>query len=434
MPLEIKPVPKLTYKLRLSPQMRLSLNLLQLPLIKLKEYVREEIEKNPLLEELRPIREKSEMPWSKEDAEKREYMKSLITSPSTLQEHLLRQLRIRASSDEKQKIGELIVGNINGDGYLSCPIEDIVESCKMAKGRVEKTLALVQTFDPTGVAARDLRECLLLQLKARGQENSLAWRIVDKYLPILERRGYEEIAKKLKVPVKRIREAVVDIVRLEPKPGRSFGPERSVHLIPDAMVRKGKGGYEVILNNRELPHLRISDRYKKMLNEEGTPEDAREYLRKRLNAARSLIDAITRRNDTIKEVLEEVVRVQKNFLDSGAPYLKPMTLPQIASRVGKHKSTVSRAINNKYLQTPQGILELRYFLSSGVKQKGKEPFSSKAIQSKVGHLIKEENKQKPLSDREITDQIKGEGISVSRRAITKYRTQLKILSSRSRRE
>lgn len=470
-PLELRPTPKLTYKLRLSPQMRLSLNLLQLPLIKLKEYIKEEIEKNPLLETI--DRESSEvpteklediltageqkqpesnMPWAEEEQEKRDYRESIITKPTTLQEHLLRQLRLLTSFEEELKIGESIIGNLNDSGFLRTSLKEIAETTKTSPSKVEKILFLIQTFDPIGVGARDLRECLLLQLKAKGEEKflpaptianqrsgpagrqALAGQIVDKYLPCLEKKRYKFIAKKLRISVEKVKEAMKEIAALEPKPGRLFSEERTIRLIPDAVLRKDKERYEAILNTSELPHITINDKYRRMIKQKKTSEDTKEYLKGRLKTARALIDAVKKRKETLQKIIEEIIYVQRDFLDSGSIHLKPMTLSQIADRVGKHKSTVSRAVSNKFLQTPYGILELRYFLSSGVRQKNGEFFSSKKIKFKIQELTRREDKKNPLTDQEITNQLRQDGISVPRRTISKYRNQLKILPSKSRQE
>lgn len=450
MPLEVRLTPKLTYKLRLSPQMRLSLNLLQLPLVKLKEYVLEQVEKNPLLE---PVSSEpsftnkqrddnilhieqgdsgSEVSWSEEDADKRQYRESLITASPTLREHLLKQLYLIATTDKECKIGELIIGNIDDNGYLRCPLEEIAKSSKTTKSQVEKVLNLIQSFDPAGVGARDLRECLMLQLKAKGGENSLAAQIADKYLSFLEKKRYKYVAKKLNVSIERIKDAIKEIANLEPKPGRSFSAERTLCLEPDALLKKSKEGYEVVLNDWELPSITINEKYKKMLKQKDMPDETRKYLSERLNAARALTCAIAKRQETVRKVIEDIVHFQKDCFDKGIANFKPMTLSQIANRLGIHRSTVSRAIANKYLQTPHGILELRQFLNSGVKQNNGELYSSKNIKLKILEWIRNEDKNKPFTDQEITNLFKQNGISVSRRSIAKYRTHLKILPSMSR--
>jgi len=434
MELSLKPSNKLTYKFRLTPQMRLAISLLQMPLVKLKEFVEKQVEENPLLN-LENIKPPKEVNYDFTSVEDQNYKESLITKPATLQDHLLSQLQLLADSSDVREIGELIIGNINDDGYLGCPIEDIKpESRKITQSDIEKALSLIQTFDPIGVGARDLRECLLLQLRSKGQNDSLACQIVDKHLPNLQNKRYDHIAKKLMVPVEKIKESMKEIANLEPKPGRSFGTERPVYLIPDAIVRKNKDGYELIPNDWELPRITLNAKYKRMLKQKDAPEDAKVYLNERLKAARSLINAINKRRETIRQVTETIVSIQNGFLENGATDFKPMTLEQIAKRIGKHKSTVCRAVTGKYLQTPQGIFELRSFLSSGVKQENGDFLSSKAIKSRMKDVIENENKEKALTDQKIVDLFKKDEISISRRTVAKYRDQLKILSSKSRRE
>jgi len=439
MQLELKPANKLTYKFRLTPQMRLSINLLQMPLVKLKEFVAKQVEENPLLEieklEAPTNEAESDLNYnSDEDEEKQNYRESLITNPVSLQEHLSKQLHLLANIEDERKIGEFIIENVNDDGYLKISIEEMAKVSQAAPSQIQKVLSLIQTFDPIGVGARDLRECLLLQIKAKGEQNSLAGQIIDKYLPYLEKKRFEFIAKKLRVPVERIKEAIKEIANLEPKPGRSFNTEKAVRLIPDCLLKRNNDKYEVMLNDWELPSLNLNPKYKRMLRQEDIAEDTKEYLKERLGAAKFLINAINNRKETIKKVAEAIVYIQKDFLDNGMQNLKPMTLSQIAHLVDKHKSTVSRTVNNKYLQTPDGIFELRHFLSSGVKQENGEFYSSKAIKSKIKELIENENKENPLTDQQIVDLLKLENISISRRAIAKYRHQLRILSSQSRQE
>ena len=441
--LELKPTTKLTHKLRLSPQMRLSINLLQLPLIKLQEFIKQHVEENPLLDG-EPVEPFERQNYNFDDQGKKDYQESLVTKPATLQEHLLKQLRILSDSKGTQKIGELIIGNIDDDGYLRNSVKEIAESAKTPVGEVEKVLFLIQTFNPIGVGARDIRECLLIQLRAKGhlspealakgEAGSSTYQVIDKFLPYLEKKRFNYIAKKLKVSIKKVKEAVKKIISLEPKPGRSFNTERTILLKPDAILKKTKEGYEVISNNWELPPITLNNRYKQMIKQKDTPQETKEYLKERLKAAQTLIIAVERRKQTIQDVIKAIVYVQKDFLDKGKDHFKPMTLSQIANMVGKHKSTISSTVNNKYLQTPYGIFELRHFLSSGIKQKDGKILSSKAIKSKVKNLIDNENRDMPLSDQKIAKHLKIKGISISRRTIAKYRTRLKILPSQSRRE
>jgi len=398
-----------------------------MPLVKLKEHIKEQLEENPLLDI-----EKTELSRKPKEKLKEDLNYDFAANPPTLQEHLLKQLHSFTNSDDEGKVGELIIGNIDDDGYLKASMEEISKTAETRVSIVKKTLSLIQTFDPVGVGARDLRECLLLQLKAKGTENTLAGQIVDKYLPYLEKKRFNYIARELKVPAEKIKEAMKEIAKLEPKPGRSSNTEKTIRLIPDAILRKNKERYEVILNDWELPSITLNNKYRQMIKQKDTDKDAKRYLQERLKAARSLIDAIKRRKGTVRRVIEEITHVQKDFLDNGVAKFKPMTLEQIAKRIGKHKSTISRTITNKYLQTPYGIVELRYFLNSGVKQKNGEFFSSKAIKSKIKDLIEKRDKDGLLIDQKITQLLKQEGISISRRTVAKYRNQLKILSSKSR--
>ncbi|MBU4346572.1 MAG: RNA polymerase factor sigma-54, partial [Candidatus Omnitrophica bacterium] len=363
MQLQLKPANKLTYKLRLTPQMRLAISLLQMPLVKLQDYVKQQIDENPLLEienkEIPPGEVEFDFNYSsnEDEEEKQNYRENLISKPTTLAEHLLNQLHLFVNSDEEGKIGEVIINNIDDNGYLKSSIEEIEKLCKADVTSCKKVLSLIQTFDPIGVGARDLRECLLLQIKAKGQENSLAGQIINKYLPFLEKKRFEFIAKKLsakgarlpdgqgsasggKVSVERIKEAIKGIASLEPKPGRSFNTERAVRLIPDAIVKRNNDKYEVVLNDWELPRLSISPKYKRMLKQKDIAEDTKVYLGEKVKQAKFLIDAINKRKETIRKVTEAIVYIQKDFLDNGMQNLKPMTLSQIAHLVDKHKSTV----------------------------------------------------------------------------------------------
>jgi RNA polymerase sigma-54 factor len=433
--LRLKLVNKLTYKLKLTPRLKLAINLLQMPLIELRASVAKQVEENPLLEfeskELLPNLPGSNYNF---DDEKQQYKESLINKPPTLCEHLLKQLRLTADMDAEYKTGELIIENIDEDGYFRCSIEEIGESLKIDLSRVERVLLLIQTFDPLGVGARDLRECLLSQMKGRVSKNSLEWQITDNFLSFLEKKRYKHIAQKFNVSIEDIKQAVKKIAQLEPKPGRSFNAEEIVCLTPDAVLRKNKDGFEVVFNNWDLPRLTFNNKYKKMLRQKDTPRDVKKYLRERFEAAKSLIDAIEKRKKTLHEVMEAIVFIQKDYLEKGKEHFRPMTLFQIADMVGKHKSTISRAVNNKYLQTPYGIFELKKFFNSSVKQENGKCLSSKTIKFKIESLINNENKENPLTDQRIVERFKQEGMVISRRAIAKYRSQLKILSSRSRQE
>ena len=432
MRLRIKTVNKLTQKLKLTSHMRLSLRLLQLPLLKLREFINLQAEENPLLslEYTNGFQKKNH---TLDDKEKQTYMNSLTTKPITLYEHLLRQFRMQANFEAKYKIGKLIISNIDDSGYLRCSIEDITKLAKTSCSEVEPVLSLIHTFNPPGIGARNLRECLILQLKVKSEKGSLAAQLLDKCFAFLTKRRYRDIAKKLKVSLKSVKEAVQKISCLEPNPGRSFNTEKTVYLKPDIILKEAGKKYDVLFNNRELPRINLNNKYKIMLRQKNISRETKEYLQERFKAARSLITAINNHKNTLKKIAEAIVYFQKDFLDEGTSELKPLTLKEIAIKVKKHKSTVSRAISNKYIQTSNGILKLRYFLNSGIKQKNGKFISSKVIKSKIQKLISNENKEKPLSDQRISRHFTQKGILISRRTITKYRNQLKILPSTLRR-
>lgn len=433
MPLEVKLEPKLIYRLRLTPQMRLALDLLPMPIIELKEYLKEEIEKNPLLEgqDYDPIGSRQMSDTAQDTAQ---YGSDIRSAEPTLQDHLLRQLRSSTAEKNGLEIGEFIIGNIDDDGYFTDEVDETAKYLKVPESKIEEALKLIQTFDPIGAGSRDLRECLMLQLKSGGRGDSYAYKIVDSYMGHLEKKRFYYIAKRLGIGIEKVREAVNEITRLEPKPGRSFNAERPVQVIPDLLLMKDKGRYRITLNDQGLPRIRLNEKYIQMMKKGSTPGDVKQYLRERMGRAKALISALEKRENTIREAAEAIVDIQKDFLDKGEIDFKPMTLSRIASRIGKHKSTVSRVLANKYIETPRGVFALRSFLNSGVRQENGLMQSSKTIKSKILNLIKEENKKACLSDREIKELLKAKyQISIARRTIAKYRKCLKIPSSSSRR-
>ncbi len=433
--LETKASQTFSHRLRLSRQMKLSIALLQMPLFKLNEFVKEQVEVNPLLETVNLKSNEPGLPAARNGPDGQENpdyenKENLVTQPETLQEHLLRQLSLVADSPEERETGKLIIGNLDDNGYLRCSIEEITALSGANPGKAKKTLSLVQTFDPLGVCARDLRECLLIQLRAKKEGSSLAARIIDKYLPCLEKKRYGYIAKMLGETEEKIKESIEIIATLEPKPGRSFSRDNSPRLVPDVILKKSGDYYQAILNDEQLPQININHKYRLMAAEKNASEEVREYLKERLEAARSLICAIEKRKETLREITRELALAQKGFLDNGEPELCPLTLGDIAKKIGKHKSTICRAIANKYVQTPWGILELSYFFDPGVRQKNGLLFSSKAIKSEIKGLLG--NEETPLTDREIVDSLRKKGIHICRRTLAKYRMQLKIPSSRLR--
>lgn len=442
---------KLSAKLKFSSKMGLELQILEMPINKLKELVDQELEENPLLEiaddvlieKTKNVDEYIEFEDSVQDSSfssnedyhnKQDYIKSLISYPETLQDHLLHQLHSFDLPSDEYNIGESIIGSINDDGFLRYSIEEIAGSINADVKKVEEALSLIQTFDPAGAGSRDLRECLLIQLKAKGKEDALSYKIIDKYLDILKKKDFNKIAKELVTSIENVRDAFIEISSLEPKPGRSFCDEKAGIIIPDASLKEKEDGYEIIMNTRALPKIDINENYKQILKDKDASGDVIGYLREGMAEAKFFINAIKRRRETIKDIIEAIVIIQKDFFDKGAEALKPMTLEDIADKIGKNKSTVSRAIHDKYLDTPCGLIELKYFFNSSIKQTEDTNTTKEAVKLKITELIENEDKSKPLSDLEIADCLKKEQIIISRRAVTKYRRQLNILPSNLRKE
>ncbi|MCG2675650.1 RNA polymerase factor sigma-54 [bacterium] len=340
------------------------------------------------------------------------------------------------------KIGEQIIGNLDRNGYLKTPLGEIASTLKMREKEVAKVLGLIQTFDPIGVGARDVKECLLIQIRRRTLRKPLVYRIIKEHLEDLGKRRYREIAKALKVRVEKVQEAADFIATLEPKPGRSFGEESVQAVIPDVTVTKVDKEYVLVLNNEGLLRLQISPLYKKMLAKGSRiNKEEEQYIKDRLNAAIGLIKAIDQREKTIYKITESIIKVQGDFLEKGIDYLKPLTLKKIARDVGMHESTVSRTTSNKYIQTSQGVFELKYFFTSGFGKSsvrptvegGKETTSSRSIKEAIKDLIDSEDAKKPLSDQKIANIFTiNLGIDIARRTVTKYREEMRILPSHQR--
>jgi len=355
------------------------------------------------------------------------------------------------------KIGEQIIGNLDRNGYLKVLLNEIAKTLKVKEKEVAKVLGLIQTFDPIGVGARDIKECLLIQIKLNpsplqrcGVKKPLVSKIIKEHLEDLGKRRYEKIAKALgvirpqggRIKIKEVQEAADFISTLEPKPGRSFGEESAQTVIPDIILTKVDKEHAIILNNEGLPRLQISPLYKKMLAKGSRiNKEEKQYIKDRLNAAMGLIKAIDQREKTIYKITESIIKVQRDFLENGIDYLKPLTLKKIARDVGMHESTVSRVTSNKYIQTPQGVFELKYFFASGFRKssvpKGggrkEEITSSRSIKEVIKDLLDSEESKRPLSDQKIANILTTNlGINIARRTVAKYREEMRILPSHQR--
>jgi RNA polymerase sigma-54 factor len=370
---------------------------------------------------------------------KREYSANVATRGQSLQEYLTRQLGLAGFSDLEWKIAEVIIGNIDLDGYLRLTVEELLQEISknnitVTAEEVEKVLSRIKQFDPPGVAARTLQECLLLQLPASQITDPLVKEILANHFEELEKHKFSQLAKKLKVSQNRIQEAADTIGELEPRPGSQFNPTVPQTIIPDVIVEKVDGEYQISLNDEGIPRLRISPTYQSMMrNRAQLPKEQYEFLVEKFKAARNLIRNIERRQKTILMITESIVKTQQDFFERGIEYLKPLKLREIAELVGVHESTVARVTTNKYVQTPQGVFELKYFFSSGVDSFDGESVSARSLRQMITSLVQEEDASKPLSDQKIADILNARGINIARRTVAKYREQVKITSAHMRR-
>jgi len=446
---------KFAQRLVLTPKMRQALYILQLPLMELKRFLQQKMIENPLLEEAGDYQESGQLQseeltdnilrnaqqasqeyfdtdndntsYGQEIQKKQNFKETLTRYAPSLQEHLLQQLSLSGCAASVYKTGEFIIGNIDGNGYSHCSLEEIQEILGAGKIDTARALKLIHSFDPAGVGAQNLKECLLIQLKRKNKENSLAARIVRNYLTDLEKKKYDRLGRAFKVRPEKIEEAVREIASLEPKPGRLFSSCANRYIKPDIILQKQKEKYEIILNDEELPTLQLSSRYRKLLQDEKVSRNAKRYLKKRLHSAVWLIKTVAQRQTTLLKLTRFLVEAQRDFLDKGERYLLPLSVERIARSIKRDKSTVSRLIANKYIQTPFGIFALREFLSQGIKSREGRVISTKNIKAQIEDLISAENPEHPLTDEKIAQILKERNIPLARRTCAKYREQLKIL-------
>jgi RNA polymerase sigma-54 factor len=360
-------------------------------------------------------------------------IENTLSATASLADHLDWQLRMTSMDDRPREIGEAIIGNIDEQGYLQASVEELCEMGQYGEDEVNAALAIVQDFDPVGVGARDLKECLLLQIgKLDLGETPLAT-MVSEHLDHLQNHRFNEIAKAMKLPLEEVIHHCEIIRRLDPQPGSKFTNERSHYVTPDVYVVKVDGKYEIVLNEDRLPQLRISSVYRRMLENKSEENQAtREYVKDKLRSALWLIKSVDQRQKTIYKVANSIVRQQQEFLDNGVEHLRPMVLRDVAIDIGMHESTVSRVVSNKYIHTPQGVFEMKYFFHSGIASVGGDHVSSVTIKQRIKKIVEEENPKKPLSDSKIVKILEDEGLVLARRTIAKYREELRIPPSNQR--
>lgn len=491
---------RLSQKLVMTPQLQQAIKLLQLSRLELQQVLSQHLVENPLLEDLalevqeeetvsgedgaerqkaqetEPLGEAEEAPLAVKESEsltaeewdnllgsdwrpaQREDMpqgdeefpsyEQTLTKPTSLEDHLEWQLRLSSLEGNDRDIGRMIIGNLDEDGYLRVPLEELAEDGNCSLEQVERALKYIQTFDPPGVAARDLQECLRIQLDALQHDEAgleVSWpftvspkvieAILEHHLVDLQKKRYPVVAKSLGVTLEEVYEAVKVIEHLEPKPGRPYSSDSNSIIIPDVYVLKHEGEWVVLLNDDGLPRLRISPYYRRLLNHPG--EDAgttKTYLEEKLKGAQWIIRSIDQRNKTIVKVVTSLVKFQEAFLEKGIQYLRPLVLKQVADDVGMHESTISRVTTNKYMHCPQGILELKFFFNAGIQRADNrgEDMSSVTVREMIREMVAQEDPANPLKDQEIVARLRKKNILIARRTVAKYRAELHIASAGQR--
>ena len=465
---------KLVQKLILTPSLQQAIKLLPMSTLELADLLNQEMVENPLLEEVpteelqpaeqaqaekadaeKPTAEKTDQ-WDDADyeyffgdylddgyrprtpSEVKELppIENTLSTGTSLADHLMWQLSLGTESDLTKEIGGAIIGNLDDDGYLVASVEEIAAMGEWPVAEVEKALQHIQTLDPHGVAARDLQECLWLQLKFLGLEGTPTEKIVTEHLRLLQNHQVPEIARRLGMSVDDLKEHVEIIRNLDPKPGSRFNPQQSQYVIPDVYVMKVEDQYVAVLNEEGLPQLRISPTYRRLLDKNaGTTQandETRAYVKDKFRSALWLIKSVDQRQKTIQKVANSIINFQREFLDHGIEYLRPLVLRDVANDIGMHESTVSRVVNNKYMHTPQGVFELKFFFHSGISSSYGDSVSSVTIKQRIRKIIENEDPRKPLSDSKIVSVLQKEGLMLARRTIAKYREELKIPTSNQR--
>jgi RNA polymerase sigma-54 factor len=466
---------KLGQKLVMTPSLQQAIKLLPLARLELQTYLAQEMQVNPVLEEAVTQQEdeeydaESEMKEAEEQAAEKEEkgkegvndtfdyeaffrdyfdlsytpftspeiteypsFENTLVNPTSLNSHLEWQLGLSSPPEPINGIASEIIGNLDENGYLKVPLEEIAQSNGYEMKDVEKALDIVQHLDPIGVGARDLKECLMIQVHHYGYTGTPVETIITEHLDLLRNHNYNELAKKLKCSLDEVETWVDHVKHLDPMPGLKFSSSRPQYVTPDVYVIKVDGDYKILLDDDGIPKLRINPIYRRMMEESNSPETI-EYIKDKIKSALWLIKSIDQRQKTIYKVAESIVRHQRSFLDYGIEFLKPLILKTVAEDIGMHESTVSRAVTNKYMHTPQGVFEMKFFFHSSLSNSRGVDVSSLSIKERLKKIIEAENPGKPLSDSEITTIFQKEGLKISRRTIAKYREDMKIPPSHQRR-
>ncbi|MEW6721406.1 MAG: RNA polymerase factor sigma-54 [Thermodesulfobacteriota bacterium] len=478
MALELRQSLKLTQQLVMTPQLQQAIKLLQLSRLELQQAVREELEVNPALEESveggpeeeAPAPEASAPPAPAEEAppaessglidrvdweyyfgeggregraerepddeDGRPYYENVLTQKPSLVDHLETQIRLFGLPPSEEEAACYLIGNIDENGYLKTTVEEAAQALSLPVEEVERALARIHTLDPLGVGARDLRECLLIQARERGEDFELPRRILEEHFDLFSKGDVAGVARRLKIPKETVKEAFQKLVSLWPRPGRAYSGDDTQYITPDVYVIKVEDRWVISLNEDGQPRLRLSSYYRSLLAGGGKelPKEDREFLKQKVNSALWFIKSIEQRKRTIYKVVESIIKLQGDFLEKGPKHLRPLTLRDVAEDIEMHESTVSRVTSGKYVYTPHGIFELKYFFNSGLNRGGgEEDIASKSVKEKIREIIRAEGENKPLSDQELMRLLQEQGIRIARRTVTKYRSQLGLLSSSERR-
>jgi RNA polymerase sigma-54 factor len=468
----------LKQEMKINPRLYQAMDLLYMPLLDLQQHIKQEMLNNPFLDLEEPLIDPDEVIDSKEDKEKnddeidweeilldgfdaggrkqeyeqKEYFEPVRVESRDLADHLLDQLKLMRLSPREVLLGEELVGNIDDDGYLVCDLEEVVTGLnewlddhgedwveegeslrKYELEEAEEMLEVIQRFDPPGIGARDLRECILLQLRDLELEGSRTYTIVQEYFDQLINHRWSEVSKEMSITPKEVQAAADEIARLDPKPGLKYAAPADNYITPDLIVEKIDGTYHVFLNDTSLPRLKLSRTYREIARDKSKFQgENKEFISNKLNSANWMIQAIEQRRQTMLKVMNFIVDRQREFFERGVQFLKPLTLREVAEVIEMHESTVSRVTNEKFVQTPRGVLPLKFFFSSGLSTSSGEDVSARGIKAKIETLVDNEDAQKPLTDQAIVNILKEEGVQIARRTVAKYRDQLGILSARMR--
>lgn len=476
MALELRQQLKLSQQLVMTPQLQMAIKLLQLSRLELLETIHQELQENPALEEAMEdtatdsseeapeiiptdigvlsgevpdgktvedtdwsslINEYSSSGRVTSETEKKDTpnYESFIAQKESLQDHLFWQLLMTFPDSEVEKLGSLIIGNLNADGYLDVSIDELALAGQSSPEKVLEVLLMMQTFDPVGVCSRNLKECLTIQARQLDLEGTPVIEIITDHLHHLERKNYKAIVKALKLPIEEIVSAVEIIKGLEPRPGREFSSESPQYITPDIYVYKVEDDFVIVLNDDGMPKLKVNTFYKDAIQQKkNVSTQTREYVQEKMRSATWLIRSIHQRQKTIYRVMESILRYQREFFEKGILHLKPMVLRDIAEDIGMHESTISRVTTNKYAHTPQGIFELKFFFNSSINRMHGEAIASASVLNQIKQIIAGEDPKNPYSDQQLSEMLKAANIQVARRTVAKYREMLKVLPSSRRRQ